>query len=1008
VILRIARTAMALGFLLLALHDPAFAQAAFEPKALKLPPALWAGSEGVFSGQLSARVSMRKVKYARLLAERALSLPGAAATWPGAPDAGGVDGAAGVRRVELIGPDSGLTLAGFNEARLDYLTDDPGHPGCLGFEVELAGKDGGSRETFVSDPLETVNQLSPEWADGPGRDSVPVARANWVAKGPSYQLARILDREPDPSWHTSQDGPSTFVQRRFHRDLMGVGAADVVLAAGQDVQVNLVVSLDPAGKGRTVLDWYAIPKRTFDLGDGRQILRLYLGRYLRETAPGVKAAWLKEIALMFYKRSVEDVERERSVEKILFVPSGLPPSLTEGGLPRNLPARASEVFTGRGELSANLQELVGPPWKGLGLNSLAVVQSAQDPGVPFAQTLESARLADVAPRRDVPALLAATAERCASFGAPCDIEDPNGLVGQTPLWSLDFSSLAESGPKTDTPGSMTRESGTPVFPELADKLLVSPGRLSFSSAADGLHVECQGSGNSGLVLETGTAFTPEPGREYSFWLELGRARQSLAGVTAEAYGAGRSVSVAVKPGFPAVFADLPAKVEGVRLKFTAGGPDMSLTLRRAVLQSYDPHAPRQNLFTARYLFDESRVLKATAAAGGESLDLEAAGPSFPLRWLLLDVSVSPWTVRDQPPRLELSVGDKKTLLALPAPSSRLAVYLPALAGDDALPAGQPWPVMSLRLDGGAPNSGLDCSRAVLAGTRLATWPEVLGGQTLLELAHVGRTLTGLDAAGASEMAASAHWLSMGRVDIPIPVGLNGPSELSGPKAPAGNAQVRFARNPWLEVKALLVSQASGPGLMNIGEQAASSSGSSGSPTTPGRPAKWPAALALAALFGLIWVLARKGLLQQAFATLVAWLKTTPSQVKSEERGGQGRRPLSARTWLLAVLTVPLSGLVLGPETFRLTAMLGTILAIPFWRALRPSWARRFPRLARNAALHYCVGVLAAAVMAAAIRLAGAAPIAELIGLCGLWLFCAALVSDTKFRSNTSDPAGSAK
>jgi hypothetical protein len=993
---RKARAGLALALLLTAVQAPALAAPSFEPKVLALPSLLWAGGEGSFTGQLFARVAMRKVKYARVLAERALPLPAAAASWPDA------SGGGGVRRVDLAGPDSGLDLAGYNEARMDYLTDNPGHPGCLGLMVELAGQDG-SRETFVSDPLETADQLTPEWADGQGRDTVPVARADWVAKGPRYLLGRLLDRAPDQLWHTSQDGLSTFVQRRFRKDITSVGAIDVVIAAGQDVQVNLVVSLDPSGKGRTVLDWYAIPKRIFDLGDGRQVLRLYLGRYLRGLAPGTKGAWLKEMALMFFKQNLEDVARERSVEKILFVPSGLPPSLTKAGLPRNLPARAGEVFTGRGELEANLQELAGAPWKNMTLRSLAVIQSPQDPGISFAQTLESARLADVAPRRDVPALLAATAQRCASFGASCDIDDPHGLVGQSPLWSLDFTPLSQSGPVTGQSGAPDLATGLPVFPMLSDGLLTSSGKLSFSTAPDGLRVDCQ----AGLTLETGRGFTPEPGRQYSFWLELGRARQGLAAVTAEAYGSGRSVSVAVKPGFPAVFSGLPARVDGVRLKFTPAGQDMSLTLRRAVLQSLDPDAPRQSLFTARYLFDETRELKTDGPPSGSSLSLQAEGPLFPPRWLLLDVAVAPWSVRDQSPSLELSVGGVKTLLALPAPTSRLAVYLPALPGESAFTPGRPWPAMSLTLHGGAPGSGLACGRAVLAGARLATWPEVLGDQTLLELSGQGRTLVGLDPRGATDMAASACWLGMGGVDVPLrqvgPAQTHAAMGPDGQTHEGGPGQVRFARNPWLEVKALMISQASGPQLASLGAQSDTPAGS------PARSAKWPAALGLAAVFGLLWALARKGYTRPYFSALADWLNASPS--RNGGLGDQistGRRFLSARVWLLAMLAFPLSGLVAGAEAFRLTAMLGTLFAVPYWRAIRPCLASRFPVLAKNAPLHYCLGVLAAATLAAAVRLAGAAPVAELLGLGGLWLFCAALASDSRVRPNTSEPAGSAK
>ena len=303
-----------------------------------------------------------------------------------------------------------------------------------------------------------------------------MARADWVSKGIRYQLARLLDHEPDQLWRYSQNGLSTFVQRRFRKDLRDVGALDVVLLRGQDVQVNLVVSLDPEGKGKTVLDWYAIPKRTFELGDGRTILRLYLGRHLRDLVPGRKAVMLKEMALMFFKQNMEDVARSRNVEKVIFVPSGLDAQALAQGLPRNIPARAREVFAGRGELAANLQELAQAPWKDMTLAGVSVLQSPQEPELAFGQAIESARLVNVAPRRDVPALLAATAERCASFGAACDIDDPNGLVGQTPLWTLDFSPPGRASRGIGRRGH-ARQHGKTFHVSGPARLHVGPGRV---------------------------------------------------------------------------------------------------------------------------------------------------------------------------------------------------------------------------------------------------------------------------------------------------------------------------------------------------------------------------------------------------------------------------------------------------------------------------------------------------------------------------------------------------
>jgi len=81
---------------------------------------------------------------------------------------------------------------------------------------------------------------------------------------------------------------------------------------------------------------------------------------------------------------------------------------------------------------------------------------------------------------------------------------------------------------------------------------------------------------------------------------------------------------------------------------------------------------------------------------------------------------------------------------------------------------------------------------------------------------------------------------------------------------------------------------------------------------------------------------------------------------------------------------------------------GTVLAVPVWRALRPWLAAKAPGLAKSATVHYCTGFLAAAVMATALRLLGAAPLSELLGLGGLWLFLAALASQTPCSPTTRE------
>jgi len=938
--------------LVLALAVPAWAGPAYEPGSLRLPETLWAGGSRLFGGDLKARVSMRTVKHARVLAERVLALPAGTAgqsvhSWGQGP-----------RMIDL--PGSGRFPEGFNEARLDYVTADPARCGMLGFVVAVDRGDG--RDYFVSDPLETVDRISPVWADGPAREAVPVAGADWTSKGLRYQLSRLLDRDPDDVWRISQDGLSTFVQRRFRKNLVDVGAIDVVLLRGQDVQVNLVVSLDPDGKGRTVLDWYALPKRTFDLGDGRSILRLYVGRHLRELAPGAKAASLKEMALMFFRQNRQDVEKDRNVEKILFVPSGLPGMVMEKGLPRDLPARAREVFAGRGELAANLEILYEPEWKDAEIASLAVVQFPQDPEQQFDQTLENARLVKVAPRRDVPAILAAAEDRCKSFGAECDPDSPDGFVSQDPLWNLDFSGL------TSPEGA----SGA-VYPVLAGGLFASGDKLTFEAARDGLSVECVGGGEgAAFTLETGAAFKPEPGKRYGVWLELGRSRAGLAGVEAEVYGGGESARIRVKPGLAAWFKELPAAVEGVRLRFTSQAPEMAVTLRKAVVQTANPEAPGTGLFEARFLFEHARQLEA-ARSGPASVSFQAGKPGFQPQWLSVDVTVPAWTVNDSRPGLVLSAGGVARSVPLPARKARVAFLLPRVMAEAVRDGASE---LGLSLSGGAPGAVLEVSGAVLSGQSLSSWPRILGSEALAELGGEDRALEGLDAGGAARIAAGAWWLPMGKAGLP-----------------PGSQTVRFMKNPWLEVEALMVERGPGPAMTALARN--------GSGTAGDRPSKGGKALAMAGLMSaavLAWLAGRNGRGALACSRLAGWL--------ARDRREDGT-PLPARGWIWLAGGLAAVAVVLGPDAGRILAGGVTALAIPLWRACRVRVEPHLPVLAKSAPVHYCTGFLAAAALSAIIRLSGAAPVSELTGLAGLWLFLAALVTSGSDRLGKSDSARSA-
>ena len=623
---------------------PALAGPPRDQAWLKLPPMLWSRAPGQVRADLSARVAMREVPYAPILAELPLA-------WR---NSGGLD------------LSEASAMRDYNQARLDYLNPDTGHPSGLGLWLEM---DSG-RTALASDPLETVTRLGPDWADSPDRDMVPVAKAQWREKSLGYILGRMLNRPPDTAWHYAQNGLSTFVQRRFTKDLTDVGALDVVLDQGQEIQVNVVVALDKTKPAEvTVLDWYDMDKRYFDLGQGRRILRLYLGRHLRRLYPGAKGIDLRELALMFFRESQDEVLREKNVEKIIFVPSGLDQAwMAEHGLPGHLPAGVAEPFSGRGQLSVDLTPLSAPPYAGLPLASARVIAAAQDPDQPSSQPLESARLLKIGPEREIPALQRASLEQCQSFSSRCSLDQDLGLISQVPLWDLDFTCLTRPGGPTDGQAQAVDVLG-------AQSLFSSPAPLSFQSSADGLTIRSHA---DRLTLNVPLSLSPDPKQRLGLWLELGKEHSGLAKVEAEIQSQGQTLRLAVKPGFSTELAGLTSKITRLSLIFTFQTPNLALTLGRLSLQAIDPAPPGQGLFSARYLTPWREKLDASLAPDG-ALALKAANPANQPQWLLLDLSHT----LTPPTRAALTLGSQTMTYSLSDQTSLAAVYLRGSAPDPA-------------------------------------------------------------------------------------------------------------------------------------------------------------------------------------------------------------------------------------------------------------------------------------------------------------------------------------
>jgi hypothetical protein len=644
-----------------------------EGAPLRLPGELF-GQDQAVEGRLLVKIGPKKVKYSRVLETAPLTLAAPVAQGSASPG-----GRASLQA--LAGPDGGrdIPLGRFNEIGLDLRDADPANPTLAA--LTLRTPDGRS---FASDPLECVENLGETYLASLGPDNaVPIAMASWTEKNALYLARRWLNLPFDDLWRTTMDGPSTFLQRRFDCDALDLGAVDVILRRPAPVQVNLVLALDPAHPGqRTVLDWYALAKRTFDLPDGRTVLRVYVGRYLREHHPGLKWARLTEASLMFFRQGQAEVARDRLAQSLVFVPSGFDPAaLVQDGLPARLPTRVREPFAGLRRVFINTT----PAAAAVGSAGTARAELRLSPmaaGQPGGGTAEQAFLALASPRRETPAFLAAADELATSLGAAPDIDRPDGGTPVTSLWSLapPFDRV-----RRRAPASLGGLEDEPVFLAGDQNLFTAPGGVRLFRTAAGLTVE--GAGEH-LDLAVEAAFSPAPGMDHFFRLDIGRD-PGLAGTQLLVFAPGETAparTYALRPGQPTPLPGLPAHVGRAVVRFTFSGREFALPITRAMLTATPAGPARTGLYEAALPWPVTSAAVAVRESDGRTVYAPRAGLG-PMRWLtagfeLVGEAVAVSVAGGQP-----AVPDTR--------SGRIAARLPARAdqagraGPVALDVGRP-------------------------------------------------------------------------------------------------------------------------------------------------------------------------------------------------------------------------------------------------------------------------------------------------------------------------------
>jgi|GEM_PF-3141582 len=904
---------------------------------VRLPGDLFGGN-GPTEGTVRVKIGVKKIKYSRVLETAPLAVAAAAG------------GAESIRDLLLTTPGGKKELAfgRFNEVGLTLRDVDPDNPSLAALTVRTP-----QGRSFVSDPLECVSRLGPAYLEAAAAPdaSVPVARAEWADKTPLYLIRRVLDLPFDNAWRVAEDGPSTFLQRRFDRDLLGIGAVDLILRRPVPVQVNLVAALDPAHpRARTVLDWYGLAKRTFELPDGRTVLRVYVGRYLREHYAGIKTAKLKEISLMFFRQDAAEVRRDKVVERLVFTPSGLDAAaVARDGLPGRLPTRVREPFAGVRRVFVN----IAPAATAMGASETATAAlrlTPMAPKLPGGASVEDAFLALVSPRRDTPAFLAAADELATSLGAAPDIDRPDGGVTVTPLWSL----AAPFAPVQQRFAFGDARTETPVFVSGAPDLFNASGGVRLYRTGQGLSVEGRA---DRLSIPVTAAFTPAADTAYFFRLDIGRA-PGLSGVFLDVFqtpGGKTARTYALRPGTPTRLAGLPQPVAGATLRFTFTGREFALPFTRAMLAAVPTGKPHQGLYAARLPWPVTTAARPDKATGPGGFS--PVTPFGRLSWL-----TAAYSLTGDPVAVSIA-GEQPAI-----PDTRSGILAGRLADKpNAVFPGTVDVAVSGR-DGQAPGS-LELTRAAFSGQAQADWRAIFAAGPLLDLGGKRLSPGNLSEEAAARLHAADAWLDIGPADLP-----------------AKNASARFFNHPWYDVAGLCFETKT---PIDVTRFAAPPKARSGS----GHENTLTRALAAVALLAAVWLALRligPTRLRVLAAKPARWLATPPADPRDARR--------EMRWSLGACATLLMIRLALDAAAARLIVPLAAMALVPVWRVLAPAVTARLSRrvaflgawLTADPGRPYFLGFSLSLLFAAVLRLAMLARPAEFTVQAGLYCFLAGL------------------
>lgn len=204
----------------------------------------------------------------------------------------------------------------YNELWFDYKDINPLNPCDVGIILKMNPAVLSERLGYAGN--DNVIAISANAQFEPS-DIIDVAGSKWKAQDRIYDIKRLLGLSFDDAWRYVKDNEIVVMKRRFHNEISHIEAIDLEFSVGTKIKgVNMRLGFSDRMKADVTLLWNELTEDVDVIKDrDKTIVRVWIGRLLREHYPGKKMVFLEEIFVHLYDQ-IADVLKERSLRRLVF------------------------------------------------------------------------------------------------------------------------------------------------------------------------------------------------------------------------------------------------------------------------------------------------------------------------------------------------------------------------------------------------------------------------------------------------------------------------------------------------------------------------------------------------------------------------------------------------------------------------------------------------------------------------------------------------------------------